>query len=120
MGTQYDCWSVLCRSGQIGLWGVGFYSPELIDSAIPTIEMATRPKVEAILRAPPDAYTSAITALDEKEKRKYAELISRVAAPHEKNLAPDEALKAPLSAEKRIKLESVLKRAITDDEKTSL
>src|SRR2546421_3084016 len=38
----------LAVAGQIGLWGVGFYTPELIDSAIPTIEQKTRPKIEAI------------------------------------------------------------------------
>src|SRR5437773_6493924 len=69
----------LAIAGQIGLWGVGFYTPELIDSAIPTIENNTRPKVEAILSAPSaEAHAAAITSLDTKEKQKYLELVSRV------------------------------------------
>src|SRR5437588_379486 len=68
----------LAIAGQIGLWGVGFYTPELIDNAIATIEPATRPKVEAALKADSvAAHTAAVNALDEKEKRKYAELVSR-------------------------------------------
>src|SRR5205814_3615507 len=75
----------LAVAGQIGLWGVGFYTPELIDSAIPTIETQTRPKVEAILNAPStEAHAVAMSALDEKEKRKYAELVSRIGVREEK------------------------------------
>ena len=32
----------LAVAGQIGLWGIGFYSPELIDSAIPAVEPGDR------------------------------------------------------------------------------
>src|SRR5205085_1396285 len=69
----------LAVAGQIGLWGVGFYTPELIDSAIPTIENKMRPKVETIMNSQsPEAHAAAISALDAKEKQKYLELISRV------------------------------------------
>src|ERR1041385_5252560 len=65
----------LAVAGQIGLWGVGFYTPELIDNAIPTVERQTRPKIEAIVRASsPDAYAASLAALDAKERRKYADL----------------------------------------------
>src|SRR6058998_855979 len=63
----------LAIAGQIGLWGVGFYTPELIDSAIPTVETQTRPRLESILNASsPEAHAAAVSALDEKEKRTYA------------------------------------------------
>src|SRR5438093_1164334 len=72
----------LAIAGQIGLWGVGFYTPELIDSAIPTIEKQTRPKMEAILSASSvDAHAAAVFALAEKEKRKYSNFLSRIARP---------------------------------------
>src|SRR5438046_6056949 len=72
----------LAIAGQIGLWGVGFYTPELIDSAIPTIEKQTRSKMEAILSASSvDAHAAAIFALAETEKRKYANFLSRIARP---------------------------------------
>src|SRR4029078_4770061 len=71
----------LAVAGQIGLWGVGFYTPELIDSDIPTIEVATRPKVEALLNAPSaQAHTAVLAALDEKEQRKFRDLLTRASA----------------------------------------
>src|SRR6266496_6434633 len=87
----------LAVAGQIGLWGVGFYTPELIDSAIPTIEKKTRPKIEAILNASSiDAHSAAVKGLDAKEEQKYLELLGRVAAREAK--VPTEALSVPLSA----------------------
>jgi len=110
----------LAIAGQIGLWGVGFYTPELIDSAIPTIENNTRPKVEAILSAPtPDAHAAAITILDTKEKQKYVELVSRVSSGEAKKAASD-VLAVPLDAAHKEKLRALVQKAITDDKKTSL
>jgi len=108
----------LAVAGQIGLWGVGFYTPELIDSAIPTIENKTRPKMEAILNcASADAHAAAISALDGKEKQKYVELVWRV-ADRERKKDPAQILTTPLSAGQKEKLQPLLQKAITDDEKT--
>src|SRR5207249_9142410 len=85
----------LAVAGQIGLWGVGFYTPELIDSAIPTIEKKTRPKIEAILNASSiDAHSAAVKGLDAKEEQKYLELLGRVAA--REATVSAEALSVPL------------------------
>src|SRR5258708_10247524 len=68
----------LAVAGQIGLWGVGFYTPELIDSAIPTVEQPTRVKLETLLAAgSPAAYERGVSALDQKEKQKYVDLVRR-------------------------------------------
>jgi MFS family permease len=109
----------LAVAGQIGLWGVAFYTPELIDSAIPTIEKNTRPKIEAILNAnSSEAHSTAVKALDGKEEQKYRELLRRVAAREAKS-SPD-ALAIPLSAAQKVKLQPLVQKAITEDDKTGL
>jgi MFS family permease len=106
----------LAVAGQIGLWGVGFYTPELIDAAIPTVEVATRPKVEAVLAADSaSAHATALAALSEKEKHKYSELLTRGSKPNEV-IKPD-AIPTP---EQKEKIRAILRKAISDDEKTSL
>ena len=111
----------LAIAGQIGLWGVGFYTPELIDNAIATIEPATRPKVEAALKADSvAAHTAAVNALDEKEKRKYAELVSRATPQAGAREGRNDLLAAPLTADRKEKLEEILRKAITENEKTRL
>ena len=109
----------LAVSGVLGLWGVGFYSPELIDSAIPTIEPVLRPKVEAILAADSAAaHAQAVSALEAKERKKVVELLSRTAVRGEK--VGDETLAAAFSAERKARLASVLSKAIKEDQKTYL
>lgn len=110
----------LAIAGQIGLWGVGFYTPELIDSAIPTIEQQTRPKMDAILAAAsPEAHAAAVGALDEKEKRKYAGYLARIAQPGEGAGSPN-ASGDVLNPERKERLRVLLARAITEDQKTRL
>jgi len=109
----------LAVAGQIGLWGVGFYTPELIDSAIPTIEKSTRSQVEAILGASStDVHAAAVKALDESEKRKYAELVSRTTL--KRRIESGEALAAPLTPEQKDKLKLILSKAISEGDKTRL
>jgi MFS family permease len=106
----------LAVAGQIGLWGVGFYTPELIDSAIPAIELKTRPMIEqAVNASSPEAYRTALAALDEKQKHKYAELLTRAAGSGPKI---DAAL--PLSPQERQKMEAIVRKAIPEDQRTRL
>jgi len=110
----------LAVAGQIGLWGVGFYTPELIDSAIPTIEKSTRPKLEAIMNATSaDTHVAAIDALDAKEKQKYVELVWRVSERKDRGEAA-QVLAIPADATHKAKLQTLVQKAITDDEKTHL
>jgi MFS family permease len=107
----------LAVAGQIGLWGVGFYTPELIDSAIPTVELATRPKIEAVLQTDSlTAQTAAIQALSDKEKRKLADLVSRATPRQHLETAQLETQMLP--AETKQKVAKLLSVAITDDQKT--
>ena len=108
----------LAVAGQIGLWGVGFYTPELIDAAIPTVEKQTRPKIAAILQAQsPAAHTSALQALDQKEARKFRELVGRVIPVMEK-VDQSQVVANVLAPEFKAKLAKLLSKAITDDQKT--
>ncbi|MBI4658088.1 MAG: MFS transporter [Verrucomicrobia bacterium] len=110
----------LAVAGQIGLWGVGFYTPELIDAAIPTVEPQSRPKIEAVLAASTaEAQSAAVGQLNDAEKQKYAEFVSRV-APSRDRRELEEVLAAPLSDEHENKMRELLRKAITEDRKTGL
>lgn len=110
----------LAIAGQIGLWGVGFYSPELIDAAIPAIEPATKQKIEMIVAAPlPETFVASINALEPKEKKKFAELVRRTMDPREK-FSEASALSTPLTPERSQKLRLLLDRSITESGKTKL
>lgn len=110
----------LAIAGQIGLWGVGFYTPELIDSAIPAVEPVTRTKIEAILNASsPAAHTAAFMALSDLEKRKYAEFLSRTSRLHE-TFSLEGAAQVILTPERKEGIRAVLNKAITEDAKTKL
>jgi MFS family permease len=106
----------LAVAGQIGLWGVGFYTPELIDNAIPTLEVQTRPKIETVVNAgTPQAHTAALAALDAKEKRKYVDLLARASRPGEK-VEVDQ----PLTPAQQRNLTAILHKAIPEDQRTLL
>jgi hypothetical protein len=110
----------LAIAGQIGLWGIGFYTPELIDSAIPAIEPAMRPKIEAIIETPADPdYANALRALNEKEKRKYTDLVARI-VPARNKTEVARTVAAPLTGELREKMRATLAKAIPEDRKTNL
>jgi MFS family permease len=110
----------LAVAGVLGLWGVSFYSPELIDSAIPVVELEMRPQLEAVVTASdPAAVSAAVSALDGKARRKLVELLGRIdrAAGRVPGADP---LAAPLSEGRRRELAGVLGRAMPEDEKTRL
>ena len=110
----------LAIAGQIGLWGVGFYSPELIDSAIPSVDPAPRANIQAVVDAPTaEARAVAVAALDPKEKRKFLELAKRTFDPREK-VTEEQILSTPLSPERKKKFSAILSNAITESYKTKL
>jgi MFS family permease len=106
----------LAVAGQIGLWGVGFYTPELIDSAIPSIESQTRPKIERVVNASAaEEYRAALAGLDDKERRKYAELLTRASG---SGRAIDGS--QGLSPDQRQSMQLILHKAIPEDQRTKL
>lgn len=110
----------LAVAGVLGLWGVGFYSPELIDSAIPTVETTARPKIDTILRAEtPAAHAAAVRLLDAKEHRKYLDLLSRIRSP-DRPSPTTEPSTDPLTLAQKDGLARLLVEAIPEDQKTHL
>jgi hypothetical protein len=110
----------LAVAGQIGLWGVGFYTPELIDSAIPIVEAQTRPKIEALLSTDSAGAKAAVAAtLDQKQQREYAELLTRALKSPER-FSVNKALEERLTPQLKEKVRAVLHKAISEDEKTRL
>jgi len=110
----------LAVAGQIGLWGVGFYTPELIDAAIPTVEKVSRPRIEAIVGAnSPGEHAERVGVLNDQEKRKYTELVSRLSA-REQKLDAAQVLATPLTAEQKPRFIALLAKAVTDGDKTRL
>jgi len=110
----------LAVAGVLGLWGVGFYSPELIDSAIVTVEPTTRPKLEAILRAETvAAHAASVGLLDDRESRKYLELLARTRPAGNPTPSVDPST-GPLTADAKARLALLLSEAISEDQKTYL
>ncbi len=110
----------LAIAGQIGLWGVGFYTPELIDAAIPAVETAARPKFTAILDADsPATRTAALQALSEAERRKFANLLLRLTRTREDRPVA-EVIATPLTPVLREQCRDLLRHAVPEDRKTNL
>ena len=110
----------LAVAGQIGLWGVGFYTPELIDSAIPTIEQDVRPKMDAILDTASQAERAAVFAsFNDVEKRKYAEFLMR-SSRLGVQIVPEDAVNVELTPDRKEKIRVILGKAISEDAKTKL
>jgi MFS family permease len=62
---------LLAISGVVGVWGIGFYSPELIDATFPQMTIAAGQQVEKIISAPSDAARSAeLAALARVQEQK--------------------------------------------------
>ena len=86
----------------------------------PVSEPQTRPKLETILSATTvEAHARAVSALDATQRRKYADLVSRISPAREQRDVAD-VLANPLSAELKEKMRSVLAKAIAEDQKTNL
>lgn len=110
----------LAVAGVLGLWGVGFYSPELIDSAIVTVDKAAIPKIEAVVAAEGTAaHAAAIAALSDKEKRKCLDLLTRT-SPAGGRALTIESLATPLRTEQKAAVRQLLQRSIPEDNKTYL
>jgi MFS family permease len=130
----------LAIAGVIGLWGISFYSPELIDATFPQMTVETGRVVESVVRAPDDsarAYmVSGIQAAADKvvpkgdkaaddikarateQKRAYANLLSRT-APHGEEL-PAELSMVHLNPARLASMSTLLQKRISEEEGASL
>ena len=106
-------------AGIIGLWGAVYWSPELIDTAIPTLEDASRPKVIALLQATTDRRAAAAKNFQPGEAEHVAQLFGKTFWPGQK-LAPEEALLRPLTPEQAAAMTKLVQGAVTKNEKTQI
>ncbi|HYG76157.1 MAG TPA: MFS transporter [Planctomycetota bacterium] len=113
-------------SGVLGLWGAGFFSPELMDASIPILSAEARPKFEAIASAKtPEEQLAAIGKLTEDKDKKimevstYKEIVSRRFTAT-MSINPDAALTTPLSAEQSAQLRILIDKSMPKNEHTSL
>jgi MFS family permease len=129
---------LLAISGVIGVWGILFYSPELIDSAYPPMTMAVGDSIKAVVADPLEAsrahqivelvQTSKI--IDDKNKPTaaalsaksvldgYRMLLSRTASYHE--TVPSDLISVSLSPERKQKLNALLSMRIDPKESAKL
>jgi MFS family permease len=109
----------LAIAGVLGLWGAAFYSPELIDSTLPTVAPGTRAEVQRVLAAEPSAQAGVIATLADADKAKFRELRQRSRIPGDE-LPAEEVLASPLLGEERTRLQTLLDKSMTENEKTQL
>lgn len=109
----------LAISGVVGLWGIGFYSPELIDASFPQMSVAAGHHIEAVVAAPDAAHrTTLIKELKPDDATAYRRLLSRTAR-HGEVLPPNLA-DVSLSSERRAELSDLLKSRLTPEQGAQL
>jgi MFS family permease len=104
----------LAISGVVGLWGIGFYSPELIDASFPQMSVETGRHLQAAMAINrDDARSATIAALDKPDQQAYKRLLARTAS-HGENLLPDLAT-VPLTSARRATIAGLLSRRMTPE-----
>jgi len=107
-------------AGVLGLWGVGFFSPELVDASFPQLTSEAKGELEAVLAAKtPDAQLETIAALDDEAKGRYAELVTRRLKPA-LAVPAETALTTPLGPAQAEALAKLLEMSLTPKEMTTL
>lgn len=110
----------LAVSGVFCLWGVGFYSPELIDSNYPTIPLDHRQKLAAMTSAKDDDHHVAnFTALNEAEQKSFITVARRSVMPKQTFDEKQAKIKA-LTPEHAERYTALLAKAKTKEELTAL
>ena len=109
----------LAIAGVLGLWGAGFWSPELIDSTLPTVATETRARLEQIAAADAPAQPALFALLTPAEQKKLHELRQKTLRRGE-TLTAQQSVTVPLSPEQRASLDGLLRRAMPENEKTRL
>jgi MFS family permease len=110
----------LAVSGVFCLWGVGFYSPELIESNYPVVEVEVRESVAKVLDTKnDDEHKAAFTGLSAEAQKAFL-MVARRAQPPRTKFNEDAAKASPLSEEHKTRFRELLAKAKTAKEMTSL
>ncbi|MCY3021723.1 MAG: MFS transporter [Planctomycetota bacterium] len=92
-------------SGVLGLWGVGFFSPELIDASIPMLSDETKAKIAAVVAANGAGEHQSAVAAFKQDDAAYVTLVSTRLNPP---VPADKALETPLNEQQREQLAQLL------------
>ena len=109
----------LAIAGVVGLWGAGFWSPELIDSTLPTLSLENREQMAKVLAAPADQQAQVLQGLTPAAQKKFIEFRKRDLNPGQK-MAEDQLASSPLTGVETERMQSLLKKAMPENEKTRL
>ena len=110
----------LAVAGVFGLWGVGFWSGELIDSALPTMAASTQRAFSQIVVAPSAAEQSALIAkLSPGDLRAYLNLF-KYTMPAGMKYDPNQAKTGALSERQKQKMSTLLNKALEPQEEPLL
>jgi len=106
----------LAVAGVFGLWGVAFWSPELIDSTMPTLSAPTRSALTRIVTAPsPEEQATRAAGLAAGDRRAFLNLYKHTLTSGEK--FDPLATRLPLLTEKqRERMAALLARALDPQE----
>ena len=92
-------------SGVLGLWGAGFFSPELMDASIPMLSKETREKIRAVVKAKNAEEHRIATAAFKQDDAAYAGLVSTCLQPP---IPAEKAFETPLDEQQRGQLKALL------------
>lgn len=102
----------LAISGVIGLWGIGFYSPELIDASIPQMSAVTAQHIRVAINAPDaSARAAIISAFDQNDQKAYRRLLELSVGKGDS--LPTDLPNAPLTSTRLAKLKYMLGNQMT-------
>jgi MFS family permease len=110
----------LAVAGVLGLWGVAFWSGELIDSTLPTLPSGTRQALQEIVGAPtPAGQAALIGKLDAGQSRSYLNLY-KYTMPAGFKYDPARAKTEPIAEAQKQKMSSLLAKALDPKEEKKL
>lgn len=110
----------LAIAGVFGLWGVAFYSPELIDSTLMPMPKATRVALEEVVSSgTPELHQQRVKGLQPAQVRAYLNL-RKYTLPAGGRYSPEVALRDPAPEGQRGKMQRMLSKALDTQEEKSL
>ena len=99
--------------GIIGVWGISFYSPELLDKTFRKVTPALHDDIAAIVEKDASEQTLAIEALPADRKAAYANFISEVVYPADKKEATVNVSKIVLNDSQKVKVRGKLANSLS-------
>ena len=110
----------LSVAGVFGLWGVGFWSGELIDSTLPTMPLATRTVIQRIVATQSSAeQASLVNKLDPGQMRSYVNLY-KYTMPSGKKFDPAVAKSESLTDTQKQKMTKLLDKSLEPKEEPKI